>query len=73
MGNLMKNHRWLKAIIILLVILLVLLLAVLLFLKLWPAFGGRVSAEDRKNYEDRAENYRDGKVYNDCQGNRADG
>lgn len=65
MGNFMKKHRWLKAIIILFVILVVLLLAALLFLKLWPAFGGRASAEDRKNYEDRAENYRDGKFYND--------
>lgn len=65
MGNFMKKHRWLKAIIILLVILVVLLLAALLFLKLWPAFGGRASAEDRKNYEERAENYHDGKFYND--------
>ncbi len=65
MRNFMKKHRWLKAIIILLVILVILLLAALLFLKLWPAFGGRASAEDRKNYEDRAENYRDGKFYND--------
>lgn len=65
MGKFMKNHRWVKAIMVLLVILMILLLAALLFLKLWPPFGGRASAEDRKNYEDRAENYRDGKFYND--------
>ena len=61
MGKFIKNHKWIKAIIILLVILMILLLAVLLFLKLWPAFGGRASAEDQKDYEARAENYRDGK------------
>lgn len=65
MGKFIKNHKWIKAIIILLVLLMILLLAALLFLKLWPAFGGRASAEDRKNYEARAENYRDGKFYND--------
>lgn len=65
MGKFMKNHRWVKAILVILVILMILLLAALLFLKLWPAFGGRASAEDRKNYEARAENYRDGKFYND--------
>lgn len=65
MGEFIKNHKWIKAIIILLVVLMILLLAALLFLKLWPAFGGRASAEEQKDYEARAENYRDGKFYND--------
>lgn len=60
-----KKHKWIKVVGILFVILLLLLLAALLFLKLWPAFGGRASAEDRKDYEARAENYRDGRFYND--------
>ena len=47
------------------IVLACLLTAAILFLKLWPAFGGRASAEDRQDYARRAENYRDGKFYND--------
>ena len=65
MKEFIKNHKWIKVVVILFVILLLLLLAALLFLKLWPAFGGRASAEDRQDYEARAENYRDGIFYND--------
>lgn len=65
MKKFIKRHKWIKVVVILFVILFLLLLAVLMFLKLWPAFGGRASAEDRKDYEARAENYRDGRFYND--------
>ncbi len=65
MWDFLKNHKWAKVVVVFLGVVLILLLAVVLFLKLWPAFGGRVSAEDRKDYESRAENYRDGKFYND--------
>lgn len=65
MKEFIKKHKWIKVVGILFVILLLLLLAALLFLKLWSAFGGRASAEDRKDYEARAENYRDGRFYND--------
>ncbi|MCH5268566.1 MAG: MBL fold metallo-hydrolase [Lachnospiraceae bacterium] len=54
-----------KAVLIFVGVILLLVLAVVLFLKLWPAFGGRASEEDRKNYVARAENYYDGKFYND--------
>lgn len=65
MRHFLKNHKGIKAVVVLCGILLILLLAALLFLKLWPAFGGKASAEDRQDYENRAENYRDGKFYND--------
>ena len=65
MRSFLKNHKWIKVLVMLVCILLILLVAALLFLKLWPAFGGRASAEDRQDYEDRAENYHDGKFYND--------
>lgn len=59
------NHKWAKVGVIILGIILILLLAVRLFLRLWPAFGGRASKEDRQDYESRAENFHDGKFYND--------
>lgn len=65
MKEFIKRHKWIKVVVILFVILFLLLLAVLMFLKSWPAFGGRASAEDRQDYEARAENYRDGRFYND--------
>lgn len=49
MKKFIKKHRWIKVVVILFVILLLLFLAALLFLKLWPAFGGRASAEDRQS------------------------
>lgn len=39
--------------------------AALLFLRFWPAFGGRSSKRDREDYAVRAKNYRDGLFYND--------
>lgn len=65
MHQFLKSHRWVKAGIIFIFIVASLLAAAVLFLKLWPAFGGRASAEDRENYARRAQNYRDGKFYND--------
>lgn len=65
MSKFFAKHRWLRVVIVVLSILLVLVLAILLFLRLWPAFGGRASAEDAQDYETRAENYQDGKFFND--------
>ncbi len=65
MRNFLKSHKWIKVGVIFLSVVLTLLLLAFLFLKLWPAFGGRASLEDKKDYESRAENYRDGKFYND--------
>ncbi len=65
MKNFMKTHKWVKVGVIFLCVIFILLLVAVLFLKLCPAFGGKASAEDRKDYESRAENYRDGKFYND--------
>ena len=65
MGQFLKKHKLAKVAVVLAAILLSLLLAVLLFLRLWPAFGGRASREDKEDYAARAENYRDGKFYND--------
>lgn len=64
-GHFLKEHKVVRIGMILLIIILFLLLAVVLFLKLWPAFGGRASGEDREDYAKRAENYRDGIFFND--------
>ena len=60
-----KRRKIIKIGIIFLGAIFLLLLGAFLFLKLWPAFGGRASEEDRRDYAERAENYRDGKFYND--------
>ena len=65
MKHFLKQHKLVRAAVVLAAILLSLILAVLLFLRLWPAFGGRASREDKEDYAARAENYRDGKFYND--------
>ncbi len=61
----MKKHKLIRIAVVLAAVLLGLLLAVFLFLRLWPAFGGRASGKDKADYAVRAENYRDGKFYND--------
>ncbi len=65
MKHFLKQHKLARAAVVLAAILLSLILAVLLFLRLWPAFGGRASREDKEDYAARAENYRDEKFYND--------
>lgn len=59
------KRKLIRAVAIVLIILAVLAGAVILFLRLWPAFGGRASKQDRENYAERAGNYRNGKFYND--------
>lgn len=60
-----KKHRVLKGILILAGAVALLLLTAFLFLRLWPAFGGRASKEDRLDYANRADNYRNGIFYNE--------
>lgn len=61
----MKKYKLARVLAVSLLVLFCLLAAAVLFLRFWPAFGGRASKEDRENYAARAENYRDGKFYND--------
>lgn len=65
MKRLSRNHKLIKAALILFAVLICILLVVLLFLRLWPALGGRASKEDKQDYASRAENYKDGRFYND--------
>ncbi|MCM1222166.1 MAG: MBL fold metallo-hydrolase [Lachnospiraceae bacterium] len=65
MGSFLRQHKAVRVILIILCIIIVFLACVFLFLKLWPAFGGRASKEKKEDYAARAENYRDGKFYND--------
>lgn len=60
-----KSHKWMRRGIYVIAVVGCLLVAAVLFLKLWPAFGGRADMEDRQDYARRAENYHDGKFYND--------
>lgn len=65
MKEFVKRHRAVRIVLIVITILLVLSIAVVLFLKLWPAFGGSASKEDRQEYAERAKNYRDGRFFNE--------
>ena len=60
-----KKHRVRKVLLIILAVIVVIVLAAIIFLKCWPAFGGRASAEDKENYASRATNYQDGKFQNE--------
>lgn len=60
-----KKHGIRRGILVLAGAVATILLAVFLFLRLWPAFGGRASKEDRLDYANRAANYRNGIFYNE--------
>lgn len=59
------SERVIKNLMIFLVILVIIFLIVYLFLKLYPPFGGKVSKDDMLDYSKRANNYIDGKFYNE--------
>ncbi len=65
MKTFLKKHKLARALAVLLAAFLCMLAAAILFLRFWPAFGGRSSMRDREDYAVRAENYRDGLFYND--------
>ena len=56
------KYRILK---ILVITILIVLLIAFLFLKLWIPLGGKVSKEDKNDYSKRANNYKNGKFYNE--------
>lgn len=65
MKQLSKSHKLVRAVVVLIIIIMGIVVAVFTFLKLWPAFGGKASKEDKKNYARRAENYHDDRFFND--------
>ena len=50
MKHFLKQHKLARAAVVLAAMLLSLILAILLFLRLWPAFGGRASRGDKEDY-----------------------
>ncbi len=56
-----KRHKIVRVLAVTFLIIAATAAAVILFLTLNPAFGGRPSKEDMKDYEKRADNYVDGK------------
>lgn len=60
-----KKNKMVRIILKIFLVLLVLLLVIFLFLKLWPAFGGTASKQDQADYTQRADNYKNGKFYNE--------
>ena len=56
-----KKHKVLKIMLVILFVIILIAVAAFLFLTFFPSFGGRVSKEDKADYEKRAENYADGK------------
>ncbi|MDE6253049.1 MAG: MBL fold metallo-hydrolase [Lachnospiraceae bacterium] len=65
MKQLSKSHKLVRAVVVLIIIIMGIVVAVFTFLKLWPAFGGKASKEDKKDYARRAENYHDDRFFND--------
>lgn len=65
MKRLSKSHKLIRAVVVLIIIIMGIVAAVLTFLKLWPAFGGKASEEDKKDYARRAENYHGDRFFND--------
>lgn len=65
MKRLSKSHKLVRAVVVLIIIIMGIVVAVFTFLKLWPAFGGKASKEDKKDYARRAENYHDDRFFND--------
>ncbi len=61
MKNFCHQHKVLTVLMIIGVILLLLVLLVFLFLKFWIPFGGTPTKSDRKNYAERASNFKNGK------------
>lgn len=64
MKKFIAAHKMIRALLIIACILIAIMLILLLFLKTWPAFGGRASEADIEDYEKRADNYSDGVFHN---------
>lgn len=60
-----KKRKILKCLYVFAGIVIVILAAVMLFLRLWPAFGAKASAEKQEEYAERAFNFHDGIFYNE--------
>lgn len=58
------KHKVLRAIFILVCLLILIAAAAMIFLKTWPAFGGKASKADMDDYAKRADNFSDGKFSN---------
>ena len=65
MKELYLKYKIIRVLIKIIVVILILILLVFLFLKLWQPFGGTPSKEDKKDYEERAINYKDGLFSNE--------
>ncbi len=63
MKDFYHHYRIVRIFIKILIPLILLLLFVFLFLKLWLPFGGSPSKKDKKDYEARASNYKDGRFW----------
>ncbi len=55
------KRKILKIIFVILFVIILIVLAAFLFVTFFPSFGGRVSKEDKADYEKRADNYADDK------------
>ena len=58
----MKKRKWVRRLLKTICIIILIILAIFIFIKLWPSFGKKPSAEDRKEYSKRAENF-DGNIF----------
>ena len=65
MKEIYLKYKIIRILIRIIIAILILILLVFLFLKLWKPFGGTPSKEDKKDYEERAINYKDGLFSNE--------
>ena len=58
----MKKRKWVRRLLKTICIIILIILAIFIFIKLWPSFGKKPSAENREEYSKRAENF-DGNIF----------
>lgn len=65
MKEIYLKYKIVRVLIKIIIAILILILLVFLFLKIWKPFGATPSKEDKKDYEERATNYKNGLFNNE--------
>ena len=65
MKEIYLKYKIVRVLIKIIITILILILLVFLFLKIWKPFGATPSKEDKKDYEERATNYKNGLFNNE--------
>ena len=64
MKDFYRNNLIIRILVRIIIVILILVLLVVLVLNFWLPLGGKISKNDRKDYEERSINFKDGKFQN---------